>query len=163
MNKKNNWKNKYHYKIKNINSYFPETLDLTLIMCSKKCGMAWLAPAKFEHICHRCRKKMKADYLFRYRLKKKRIFKRKCIYDELPIKQGNQDPKINWIDDITRQEVVDGVVDCLGDVREIGIALAVCTKKCKHTQLVFDGGPQICPICGESMFRLKAKWYVLDE
>ena len=157
------WKKKYNYKLGNMENYFPETLYMSLIECSKKCGKADIAPAIFEHICMKCRKKMKAEYLLKYKLKRKRLFRRKNYCENFPIQKGNQDEKINWIDDITKEDLIAGTVDCIGDIKEVPIALATCTKKCKHWQLVLDGGPQVCPICGEEMFRMKVKWYVLCE
>ena len=65
---------------------------------------------------------------------------------------------------ISKSDLINGKVDCIKDINEIYIALAVCTKECKHIQLIVDGSTQVCPKCGEDMFRLKTKKYkIINE
>ena len=70
---------------------------------------------------------------------------------------------LDWIDDITFDDLINGKVDCIGDIKEIYIALAVCSKECGHIQLIYDGAPQVCPKCRKQLFRVTTKKYKLKE
>lgn len=37
--------------ILNKNKYFPQFLEVNLLVCSKECAHAYLGPSKFKHIC----------------------------------------------------------------------------------------------------------------
>lgn len=153
------WKKKYYVNFKNKNHYFPNNIDINLIVCTKECSHAYLGTAKFKHICDHCKTEMKTQYHLKYKLAQKRLFKIKDRYQNYPIVYGNNDQSKNWIDDISYDDLINGKVDCIKDINEIYIALAVCTKECKHIQLIVDGSTQVCPKCGEDMFRLKIKKY----
>ena len=149
-------KNKYLFVL-NKSKYFPQKLDINLLVCTWECGRADVGTSKFKHICDSCGKEYKTLYNVKYELVKKSKRKR-YTYDELPYVVGNTSEE-NWIDDITYEEFVSGNVDCIGNIDEIYIALAVCTKECGHTQLIYDGASQVCPKCGKSMFRVKVEKY----
>jgi hypothetical protein len=156
----NKWK-KHYMNIKNTRKYFPEFLDINLLLCTKECSHVYLGTSKFKHICDHCNTEFKTMYNFKYKLAKKTILKRKDIYKDMPILNGNTDESLDFIDDITYEDLINGKVDCIGDINEIPIALAVCSKKCKHVQLIYDGASQICPKCGKQLFRIKVKNYKL--
>lgn len=151
---------KGYLKLKNINSYFPNKLVVGLLVCSKKCGHAYLGPIRFKHICD-CGIEFKTLYNLEYKKKNISLFSKKDIYDKTPCYQGNKDESIEWIDDISYEDLVNGKVDCIGNINEINIALAVCSKKCGNYHLIWDGAPQTCPRCGEQMYRVKVKKYKL--
>ena len=153
-------KNKY-IKLKNLNKYFPNDLDVNLLICSKECSHAYLGTSKFKHICDICNTEFKALYHLKYKLNNKSILRRKDIYEEMPILKGNLDKNINWIDDISYDDLINGKVDCIGNIDEIYVSLAICNKDCKSFQLIVDGAPQVCPKCGQQMFRIKTKNYKL--
>ena len=64
---------------------------------------------------------MKFKYLYNLKYQRKTLFKKKDLYSELPILKGNQDESIDWIDDITYDDLIKGNVDCIGDINEIFI------------------------------------------
>ena len=49
------WKKKYYVNFKNKNHYFPDNIDINLIVCTKECSHAYLGTAKFKHICDHCK------------------------------------------------------------------------------------------------------------
>lgn len=148
-------------KLKNLNKYFPNEIDINLLVCSKECSHAYLGTSKFKHICDMCNTEFKTLYNLKYELVKKRIFSKKDILKDMPILYGNDDKTVNWIDDIIYDDLINGKVDCIGNIEQIYVALAVCDNKCNHFQLIVDGSPQICPNCGKQMFRVKKKKYKL--
>ncbi len=148
-----------YYRVKNVDSYFPKHLDVSLFVCTKDCGRAYLEPSKFMHICDDCGKEMKRLYNLKYELIEENNNEDK--YKELEIVSGNCEDSLNWIDDISLDELVSGKVDCIGNIDTIFIALATCEKECGYHALILDGGPQVCPICGEQLFRRKVKEYKL--
>ena len=148
-----------YLKLKDIDSYFPKELDVSLFVCTKDCGRAYLEPSKFVHICCDCQKEMKRLYDLKYELVEDCSSEDKFIdYD---IVKGNTDNTLDWIDDITYDDLVNGKVDCIGDIDTIYIGFATCKKKCGYYALILDGGPQACPKCGEDIYRWKAKKYKL--
>ena len=152
-------KNDKHLFILNKNKFFPKHLEVNLLICSKECAHAYLGPAKFKHICD-CGLEFKRIYNLKYEIANKSNQKR-LEYDELPNVEGNTSNEINWIDDISYEDLINGKVDCIGNVEEIPIALAVCTKECGNVQLIYDGAPQTCPKCGKQLFRVKVQDYKL--
>ena len=140
----NLWRKKYYINFKNKNHYFPDNIDINLIVCTKECSHAYLGTAKFKHICDHCKTEMKTQYHLKYKLAKKRLFKIKDKYQSLPIIYGNNDQSKNWIDDISYDDLINGKVDCIKDINEIYIALAVCNKECKHIQYCFNSFHFIC-------------------
>jgi hypothetical protein len=44
---------------------------------------------------------------------------------------------------------------------EIHVAYAVCREVCGNTEYIEDGGSQICPCCGKTMFRTAVRKYAL--
>ena len=145
--------------ILNKNKYFPQYLEVNLLVCSKECAHAYLGPSKFKHICD-CGLEFKKLYNLKYEIIGKSN-KKRLTYDELSNVEGNTSNEINWIDDISYEDLINGKVDCIGSVEEIPIALAVCTKECRNIQLIYDGAPQTCPKCGKLLFRLKVQDYKL--
>ena len=152
-------KNDKHLFILNKNKFFPKYLEVNLLICSKECAHAYLGPAKFKHICD-CGLEFKRIYNLKYEIANKSNQKR-LEYDEMPNVKGNTSNEINWIDDISYEDLINGKVDCIGSVEEIPIALAVCTKECGNVQLIYDGAPQTCPLCGKQLFRVKVQDYKL--
>lgn len=57
-------------------------------------------------------------------------------------KQANADREISEYPDVTSVTFPELIV----------IAYAVCIPECGYTDFIADGGPQICPYCGKSMF-----------
>ena len=152
-------KNDKYLFILDKNKYFPQYLEINLLVCSKECGHAYLGPAKFKHICD-CGLEFKKIYNLKYELVGK-LNKKRFNYDELPDIKGNTATDINWINDISYEDLINGNVNCIGSIEEIPIALAVCTKECGNIQLIYDGAPQICPNCGKQLFRVKVQDYKL--
>jgi len=151
-------KYKYFY-LKNLNKYFPDEIDLNLLVCSKECSHAYLGTSKFKHICDVCGTEFKT--LYNLKCRRKSFIRKKDMFADLPIIHGNCDETIDWIDDITYDDLINGEVDCIGNVNDIYIALAVCNRDCGQVQLIVDGAPQTCPKCGQQMFRIKTKKYKL--
>ena len=145
--------------ILNKNKFFPKYLEVNLLICSKECANVYLGPAKFKHICD-CGLEFKRIYNLKYEIANKSNQKR-LEYDEMPNVEGNTSNEINWIDDISYEDLINGKVDCIGSVEKIPIALAVCTKECGNVQLIYDGAPQTCPKCGKQLFRVKVQDYKL--
>jgi hypothetical protein len=51
--------------ILNKNKYFPQYLEVNLLVCSKECAHAYLGPSKFKHICD-CGLEFKKLYNLKY-------------------------------------------------------------------------------------------------
>lgn len=158
--KKNKMSHKY-IQLKHLNKYFPKIIDINLLVCSKECSHVYLGTSKFKHICDKCNIEFKSLFNLKYKICEKKFLKREDKYEKMQILFGNQDETINWIDDITYDDLVSGEVDCIGNIDEIYIALVVCNNECQNFQLIVDGSPQICPKCGSQMFRVKTKKYKL--
>lgn len=145
----------------NTKKYYPPTIDINLIVCSWDCGCVDLGTAKFKHICDYCNKEMKTLYHLKYEAIDKSKVNKVDIYENKPIIQGNLDSSINWIDDITYDDLINGKVDCLGNIDEIDITYCICYDGCGHKQLIVEGGTQKCPNCGGDLFRLDRRRYRL--
>lgn len=142
------------------NKFFPKKIDISLLVCTKECSHAYLGTSKFIHYCD-CGNEVRKIYKFEYELVEKNYYKKCNFYNKLLFDKGNQDETLNWIDDITLDDLINGRVDCIGDINEIYISLAVCNKECGHIQLIVDGAPQVCPKCKKQLFRIKVKKYKL--
>lgn len=148
-----------YMKYRNTNKYFPKYLDISLLVCTKDCGRVWLGPSKFEHICGDCGKKMKYLYRLKYELISDNYSNNVDLYKDWPLLPGNNNQSLKWIDDISYSDLINGKVDCLGDIDIIYIAFATCEKKCGYYSLLYDGAIEICPKCGKNQFRWVVKAY----
>lgn len=144
------------------NKYFPNQIDICLLVCTKNCSHAYLGTSNFIHYCD-CGNEFKKIYNMEYELANKKLFNKCKFYDQSLSDKGNQDESLDWIDDITFDDLINGKVDCIGDIKEIYIALAVCSKECGHIQLIYDGAPQVCPKCRKQLFRVTTKKYKLKK
>ena len=142
------------------NKFFPNKIDISVLICTKECSHAYLGTSKFIHYCD-CGNEFKKMYEFEYELVNRKLSQKCNFYNQLLFDKGNQDETLNWIDDITLEDLINGKVNCIGDINEIYISLAVCSKECGHIQLIVDGSPQVCPKCKKQLFRVKAKKYKL--
>ena len=152
--------NKYK-KYKNIDSFFPKELDMSLVVCTKKCGRVYLEPTKFVHTCEDCGNKFKYLYHLKYELAEDINSEGIDMYHNYLIQNGNTDETLDWIDDITYDDLISGKVDCLGKIDIIYVAFMTCRKKCGYYGLVTSGSPQICPKCGKDCYRWKEVKYKL--
>ena len=143
----------------NTKKYYPPIIDINLIVCSWDCRSVNLGTAKFKHICDYCDKEMKTLYHLKYEALDKSKVNKIDIYKDKPFFQGNKDDSINWINDITYDDLINGKVDCLGDIDEIDIAYCICYDGCGHKQLIVEGATQKCPNCGGNLFRIDRRTY----
>lgn len=47
--------------------------------------------------------------------------------------------------------------------KSIDVAYAVCGKQCGNNKFIVDGQTQVCPICGQNLFRAIVTQYDLDS
>lgn len=148
-------------KVKLKNRYFPNELNLSLFVCSKECSRAYIDTSEHTHICEHCYEPLQRLYSLDYKKSKRNIFYSKSLVNKY---NAYKEPKSKeYINDITLEDFKDGKVDCIGDIKEVWIALACCTKECGNAELIVDGSTQICPKCGKTMFRTKGHKYLLKE
>ena len=152
-------KNNRYYKVKDIQSYFPKILDISLLVCTSDCGRVYLGPSQFVHICDRCGKQFKYLYHLKYKIVDEKDVRDINKYQDLPILEGNVDNSLKWIDDITYDDLINGNIDCLGNINDIYLAFVTCKWKCGYHGLIVSGSSQICPKCGDNCFRWKEVKY----
>ena len=155
---------KQFVKLRCENGYFPNEINLSLFVCSKECSRGYISTTDYAQYCDKCNNKLKRLYTLNYIKEKKNYFynNRILVTDENKYKEVT-DNEFEYIDDITYEDFRTGVVDCIGDTKEIYIALACCEKTCGNVELIVDGSTQVCPVCGKDMFRWKVKKYLLNE
>ena len=102
---------------------------------------------------------MKQMYSLNYTLDRKSIFK---VFNYQPKEEVNL-ADLDFIDDITYEDLIADNVDCIGDISDNWIAVAVCSKECGYIGLLTSGNSQICPKCGKDLFRLKEKKYLIEK
>jgi hypothetical protein len=54
---------KFYINFKNKNHYFPDFIDVNLLLCTKECSHTYLDTAKFKHICDYCGTLMKTNII----------------------------------------------------------------------------------------------------
>ena len=148
-------------KVKFKNKYFPNDLNLSLFVCSKSCSHAYLDTSDYAHVCEHCYEPLKRLYSLDYKKSKRNIFYSKSVVNKYNVYKEPESKE--YIDDITHEDFKDGKVDCIGDIKEVWIALACCSKECGNVELIVDGSSQICPKCGKVMYRNSVKKYLLKE
>ena len=156
----NSFRNKY-LNLKYSNKYFPNNLDIGLFVCTKECSSGYLDTSDYSHICQNCKRELKKIYSLNYKKISRNFLKNHTLLTNFNsyIEPKNGD----YIDDISLDEFINGKVDCIGNVEEVYVALAVCTKECGNVQLIVDGSTQVCPKCGETMYRTKVNKYLLNN
>jgi hypothetical protein len=153
---------KQFVKLKCENRYFPNEINLSLFVCSKECSRGFISTTDYAHYCDKCHNRLKRLYTLNYKKEKKNYLynNKNLLTKENKYKEVEEK---EYIDDITYEDFKAGIVDCIGDTKEMWIALACCEKDCGNIELIVDDSTQVCPKCGKDMFRWKSKKYILNE
>lgn len=146
---------KQFVKVKFTKKYFPNELELGLFVCSKECNNIYIDTSEHAHICEKCNNTLKKIYSLKYKKSKKNIFYSKTLINSF--NTYHTPTSGDYIDDISYEQYMNGDIDVEY------VALAVCSKRCGNVQLIVDGSTQVCPKCGDTMFRIKVQKYLLKK
>lgn len=114
---------------------FPDTVTITLVVCSKTCGASDLAVNDETVICEYCGKIMKPTSCRQnYRLRGQAAIPKR--FERYPEEEYLEDPGTGYVFSA-----------------EAPLAYAVCNRGCGYATFINDGGSQVCPKCGATLFR----------